>query len=189
MKSLQLMRLIFGLWLQACQKTPRIRDTKHLFLELPLLKDKLVEYINKMSVAGSWSQNAINTTQAWLTEGLKARCITRDLKWGFLYHMRILRTRQDKISINDGTFSILLLIISLELIYVSVHSNLVVIGFLCLVWCTYWICLNYFMLHSWLGEMVEKSWRRGVVSVYGKRQCTISYCKYHFQNFLHYFDW
>lgn len=67
---------------KACQKTPRIRDTKHLFLELPLLKDKLVEYINKMSVAGSWSQNAINTTQAWLTEGLKARCITRDLKWG-----------------------------------------------------------------------------------------------------------
>lgn len=35
-----------------------------------------------MSVAGSWSQNAINTTQAWIKEGLKARCITRDLKWG-----------------------------------------------------------------------------------------------------------
>ncbi|XVF65270.1 hypothetical protein PTKIN_Ptkin09bG0234000 [Pterospermum kingtungense] len=67
---------------KACQNTPRIRDTRHLFLELPLLKDELVEYINKMSVAGSWSQNAINTTQAWLTEGLKARCITRDLKWG-----------------------------------------------------------------------------------------------------------
>ncbi|XWS13387.1 hypothetical protein CRYUN_Cryun36dG0033400 [Craigia yunnanensis] len=67
---------------KACQNTPHICDTKHLFLELPLLKDKLVEYINKMSVAGSWSQNAINTTQAWLTEGLKARCITRDLKWG-----------------------------------------------------------------------------------------------------------
>ncbi|XP_039050848.1 methionine--tRNA ligase, cytoplasmic-like [Hibiscus syriacus] len=67
---------------KACQNTPRIRDTRHLFLELPLLKDKLVEYINKMSVAGSWSQNAIYTTQAWLTEGLKARCITRDLKWG-----------------------------------------------------------------------------------------------------------
>ncbi|XWS35163.1 hypothetical protein CRYUN_Cryun21dG0102200 [Craigia yunnanensis] len=67
---------------KACQNTPRIRETRHLFLELPLLKDKLVEYINKMSVGGSWSQNAINTTQAWLTEGLKARCITRDLKWG-----------------------------------------------------------------------------------------------------------
>uniref|UniRef100_A0A5B7AHJ9 methionine--tRNA ligase n=1 Tax=Davidia involucrata TaxID=16924 RepID=A0A5B7AHJ9_DAVIN len=67
---------------KVCQTTPRIRDTNHLFLELPLLKDKLEEYINSMSVAGSWSQNAIQATQAWLKEGLKPRCITRDLKWG-----------------------------------------------------------------------------------------------------------
>ncbi|CAL5425408.1 unnamed protein product [Camellia sinensis] len=65
-----------------CRNTPRIRDTDHLFLELPLLKDKLEEYINRMSVAGSWSQNAIQATNAWLKEGLKPRCITRDLKWG-----------------------------------------------------------------------------------------------------------
>ncbi|OVA01635.1 tRNA-binding domain [Macleaya cordata] len=67
---------------KVCQTTPRIRDTDHLFLELPLLKDKLEEYINNMSVAGSWSQNAIQATNAWLKEGLKQRCITRDLKWG-----------------------------------------------------------------------------------------------------------
>ncbi|GLU08690.1 hypothetical protein SLE2022_255870 [Rubroshorea leprosula] len=67
---------------KVCQTTPEIRETRHLFLELPLLKDKLVEYIDKMSVAGGWSQNAINTTSAWLKEGLKERCITRDLKWG-----------------------------------------------------------------------------------------------------------
>uniref|UniRef100_A0A2N9I3R4 methionine--tRNA ligase n=1 Tax=Fagus sylvatica TaxID=28930 RepID=A0A2N9I3R4_FAGSY len=65
-----------------CRKTPQIRDTNHLFLELPLLKDKLEEYINEMSVAGSWSQNAIQATHAWLKGGLKPRCITRDLKWG-----------------------------------------------------------------------------------------------------------
>ncbi|KAL5982691.1 hypothetical protein ACLOJK_016767 [Asimina triloba] len=67
---------------KVCQNTPHICDTDHLFLELPLLKDKLEDYINKMSVAGSWSQNAIQTTHAWLKEGLKSRCITRDLKWG-----------------------------------------------------------------------------------------------------------
>ncbi|XP_023006265.1 probable methionine--tRNA ligase [Cucurbita maxima] len=67
---------------KVCQTSPRIRDTNHMFLELPLLRDKLEEYINKMSVAGSWSQNAIQATQAWLKEGLKPRCITRDLKWG-----------------------------------------------------------------------------------------------------------
>ncbi|XP_008812681.2 probable methionine--tRNA ligase [Phoenix dactylifera] len=67
---------------KVCRTTPRIRDTDHLFLELPLLRDKLEEYINNMSVAGAWSQNAIQATYAWLKEGLKPRCITRDLKWG-----------------------------------------------------------------------------------------------------------
>ncbi|KAL2463371.1 putative methionine--tRNA ligase [Forsythia ovata] len=67
---------------KVCGNSPRIQDTNHLFLELPLLRDKLEEYINNMSVAGGWSQNAIQATNAWLREGLKPRCITRDLKWG-----------------------------------------------------------------------------------------------------------
>ncbi|GAV58990.1 tRNA_bind domain-containing protein/tRNA-synt_1g domain-containing protein, partial [Cephalotus follicularis] len=67
---------------KVCQTAPRIRDTNHLFLELPLLKEELEKYISNMSVAGGWSQNAIQATLAWLKEGLKARCITRDLKWG-----------------------------------------------------------------------------------------------------------
>lgn len=74
--------IVFCLSVQVCKNTPRIRDTDHLFLELPLLKDKLVNYINGTSVAGLWSQNAIQATNAWLKEGLKPRCITRDLKWG-----------------------------------------------------------------------------------------------------------
>ncbi|XP_050217226.1 probable methionine--tRNA ligase [Mercurialis annua] len=67
---------------KVCRNAPHIRDTNHLFLELPLLKDELVKYIESMSIAGSWSQNAIQSTNAWLKEGLKQRCITRDLKWG-----------------------------------------------------------------------------------------------------------
>ncbi|XP_078161612.1 putative methionine--tRNA ligase [Carex rostrata] len=67
---------------KVCRNTPHIRDTDHLFLELPLLREKLEKYISEMSVAGSWSQNAIQATNAWLKEGLKPRCITRDLKWG-----------------------------------------------------------------------------------------------------------
>ncbi|WMV36857.1 hypothetical protein MTR67_030242 [Solanum verrucosum] len=67
---------------KVCRNTPCIRDTDHLFLELPLLKDELEAYVNDLSVAGGWSQNAIHTTYAWLREGLKPRCITRDLKWG-----------------------------------------------------------------------------------------------------------
>eukprot|EP00261_Vitis_vinifera_P026601 XP_010660097.1 PREDICTED: methionine--tRNA ligase, cytoplasmic [Vitis vinifera] len=67
---------------KVCQSTPQIRDTDHLFRELPLLKDKLEEYINNMSIAGCWSQNAIQATYAWIKEGVRSRCITRDLKWG-----------------------------------------------------------------------------------------------------------
>ncbi|KAK6940510.1 Methionyl/Leucyl tRNA synthetase [Dillenia turbinata] len=67
---------------QVCQSTPQVRDTNHLILELPLLKNKVEDYANKMSIAGCWSLNAIQTTYASLKEGLKPRCITRDLKWG-----------------------------------------------------------------------------------------------------------
>lgn len=69
--------------LQVCEGTPCVHDTDHLFLELPLLKEKLEKYIYEASATGSWSQNALRTTMdAWLKEGLKPRCITRDLKWG-----------------------------------------------------------------------------------------------------------
>eukprot|EP00897_Mesotaenium_endlicherianum_P009520 jgi/Mesen1/8597/ME000005S08567 len=65
-----------------CRSPPRVRQTEHLFLDLPGLKDRLVEYVNATSVAGGWSQNSVQTTNAWIRDGLKARCITRDLKWG-----------------------------------------------------------------------------------------------------------
>uniref|UniRef100_A0A251VL00 methionine--tRNA ligase n=1 Tax=Helianthus annuus TaxID=4232 RepID=A0A251VL00_HELAN len=67
---------------KVCANSPHIRATNHLFLDLPSLEGKLRDYISSMSVVGSWSQNAIQATNAWLNEGLKQRCITRDLKWG-----------------------------------------------------------------------------------------------------------
>ncbi|KAI3909608.1 hypothetical protein MKW98_014025 [Papaver atlanticum] len=67
---------------KVCRNTPPIRKTDHLFLDIPSLEEELVKYIDTTSVAGSWSQNAIQATKAWLKEGLKPRCITRDLKWG-----------------------------------------------------------------------------------------------------------
>lgn len=67
---------------KACNNTPRVRETEHLFLDLPKLKDQLEEYVNKTSTAGGWSANSIQTTNAWIRDGLKPRCITRDLRWG-----------------------------------------------------------------------------------------------------------
>eukprot|EP00887_Chlorella_sp_A99_P004349 scaffold15.g4349.t1 len=44
--------------------TPVVRQTKHIFLDLPRLS------------------NSLQLTKAWMEQGLKVRCITRDLKWG-----------------------------------------------------------------------------------------------------------
>ncbi|KAK8797092.1 hypothetical protein WA158_004302 [Blastocystis sp. Blastoise] len=58
------------------------RSTTHLFLNLPELEDRLREWVNTTSVEGEWTDNATFITNSWLSNGLKPRCITRDLKWG-----------------------------------------------------------------------------------------------------------
>lgn len=63
--------------------TPKPRDTKHVFLLLDKLQDQVARWSQKSSTEPvQWSENAKNITNAWLTEGLKPRGITRDLKWG-----------------------------------------------------------------------------------------------------------
>ena len=44
------------------------------------LQDKLKEWVE--SVDSQWSTVAKVVTKPWLRDGLKPRCITRDLKWG-----------------------------------------------------------------------------------------------------------
>ncbi|GJU84840.1 probable methionine--tRNA ligase [Tanacetum coccineum] len=51
-------------------------------LNLMELINPRCKYIKKMSMEGGWSQNAIHVTNDWLKEGLRQRCITRDIKWG-----------------------------------------------------------------------------------------------------------
>ncbi len=65
-----------------CGSTPEVRETKHLYINLPALSEKLDEWVSKTSVSGKWSDNAINMTRAWIRDGLNERAITRDLKWG-----------------------------------------------------------------------------------------------------------
>ena len=62
--------------------TPELRETRHVFLELPNLEERLTEYVDAASSRGGWSSNCLTTTRAWLANGLKQRCITRDLRWG-----------------------------------------------------------------------------------------------------------
>ena len=65
-----------------CGATPRLRSTKHLYIDLPAIRPKLEAWMKEASVKGFWANNAIQMTQAWIRDGLKARAITRDLKWG-----------------------------------------------------------------------------------------------------------
>ena len=59
-------------------------------------------------MVGGWSQNAIQTTNSWLREGLRSRCITRDLKWGVsVPHEKY----SDKVSFSIEFFKILVIFI------------------------------------------------------------------------------
>ncbi|MBQ9235334.1 MAG: methionine--tRNA ligase [Alphaproteobacteria bacterium] len=62
-------------------KNLEVRETKHLFLNLPKLEGKLAEWVKTKEPF--WPDVAYTIAQKWLKEGLQERCITRDLKWGF----------------------------------------------------------------------------------------------------------
>jgi methionyl-tRNA synthetase len=53
-----------------------------LYLDLDKIQPKAEEWYAKSSTKGKWTSNAITTSNAFLKEGLKKRCITRDIKWG-----------------------------------------------------------------------------------------------------------
>jgi len=65
-----------------CGTKATLRKSNHLFLDLPKIGPELKKWVDKQEDAGFWTQNAKKVTQAWFVEGLKERCITRDLKWG-----------------------------------------------------------------------------------------------------------
>ncbi len=61
---------------------PIKKNSRHLFLDLPGIEKELGGWIEGTAKSGKWSENSYRIAQAWLAEGLKKRCITRDLKWG-----------------------------------------------------------------------------------------------------------
>lgn len=65
-----------------CDNPPEKFNSYHYFLNLPNVEDKLKSWIDKTSVEGNWTQNSRSITNGFISEGLKERCITRDLKWG-----------------------------------------------------------------------------------------------------------
>jgi methionyl-tRNA synthetase len=55
------------------------RSSRHLFLDLPKLKDRIEAWVDTKK---HWPRTTRSIAHKWLEEGLRERCITRDLKWG-----------------------------------------------------------------------------------------------------------
>jgi len=63
-----------------CSSQPIFKKVKHLFLDLNKLEKKVKEWLE--SKRGVFREHVINYSLGWIKEGLKRRCITRDLKFG-----------------------------------------------------------------------------------------------------------
>lgn len=62
-----------------CGETPLFKETKHLFVAVSKLEDKLKDFINNHP---KWRKNAIAFSNRYINEGLWDRAITRELDWG-----------------------------------------------------------------------------------------------------------
>lgn len=62
------------------KSTPIMKKTKHLYVNLPKMQNKLKDFFNEKKE--KWSNQAITITEQWLKKGLEERSITRDLSWG-----------------------------------------------------------------------------------------------------------
>ena len=57
-----------------------LRTSKHLFIDLPRMQNRIAAWVESKKEV--WPKTSYSIAKKWLTEGLKARAITRDLKWG-----------------------------------------------------------------------------------------------------------
>jgi len=62
-----------------CGSAPIIKESEHLFLRLDKLSNRLEKWLRENK---HWRPQVINLALGWIKEGLKPRCITRDLKHG-----------------------------------------------------------------------------------------------------------
>lgn len=55
-----------------------LRESEHFFLKLQTLQDQVQQFVD----SHDWNNMTKGIAKKWLKEGLKERCISRDLKWG-----------------------------------------------------------------------------------------------------------
>jgi methionyl-tRNA synthetase len=59
--------------------TPELRKTTHWFLRLSDFEARLKDWLETQT---HWRPNVLGTALAWVRDGLRTRCITRDTTWG-----------------------------------------------------------------------------------------------------------
>ncbi len=57
-------------------------ELRQVFLMWKQLQPNLEKWLDKTVEKNDWTNSARVITSSWIKDGLKARCITRDLKWG-----------------------------------------------------------------------------------------------------------
>lgn len=67
---------------KVCKETPTLKTSRHFFIDLPKLEPAFLKWYKEKTAGDKWTQTAKVITGAWVRDGLKPRCITRDLKWG-----------------------------------------------------------------------------------------------------------
>ncbi len=65
-----------------CNNPPVISESKHLYLDLDKIQPKVEAWYRATIEKEKWTHNATTTSNTFLKDGLKSRCITRDIKWG-----------------------------------------------------------------------------------------------------------
>lgn len=65
-----------------CKGSTSIKESKHVFLDLDKIRPDLEKWVQGRMESGEWSHNCVKMTESWIRDGIKPRCISRDLKWG-----------------------------------------------------------------------------------------------------------
>lgn len=63
-----------------CGEKAVLKETKHLYLKLDQISEELNSWIE--SKKPIWRNSVYSEAKRWINEGLKPRCITRDIPWG-----------------------------------------------------------------------------------------------------------
>lgn len=116
------------------------------------LEGDLEKWLVQSLSTGDWTANAKQITRSWIRDGLKPRCITRDLKWGTPVPLPEYSEKVEKLF----THRLLDLILWYPDTWLIRQRRFFLKGVLCLVRRPHWIPLHSSQLHQWMGEMVEE---------------------------------